>query len=146
MKHPGEATRGGRTPGGPKTRRNHLGNTQHGQGGSREPPRETRDKEETNINGEEAREQEGRNRGSKEEGGRTIDREDEWRRPWGNRRGKTPKGAIRIQTININTFPKRGSAKMTRLRKEMEGADITGLSELNKNHYKLNHLGEWRAT
>ena len=29
---------------------------------------------------------------------------------------------------------------MTRLRKVMEGTDITGMSEINKNHYKLDHI------
>ena len=52
-------------------------------------------------------------------------KESEWRTQGGHERRRQVEETIRIQTININTFPKRGSAKMTLLKRKWEEADIT---------------------
>ena len=67
--------------------------------------------------------------------------EETWQTHWGNTLQKRQDDdAIRIQTININTFPKRGSPKLILLKKMVAEADVTGISEINMNHYRFNWI------
>ena len=54
------------------------------------------------------------------------------------------KTAIRVGTYNINTFPKLGSIRSRRLQQEMRELDCAGMSEINKNWYKVNTQDSFR--
>ena len=136
MKQPGEAPASGEGTRGPKRRRNSLGSevAAGADGGARVAAGET------SRHAAQAEAADNTSERRRNTYHTTPEKEEEWRRPWGNKRIRKDEENVRIQTININTFPRRGTAKMTMLRKTMEGTDITGMSEINRNHYKLDHI------
>ena len=74
-------------------------------------------------------------------------REKQWNTHYGDRRTKRrtdDADTIRFGTYNINTFPKLGSVRSRRLRQEMQDLDCAGMSELNKNWYKVNTQDSFR--
>ena len=74
-------------------------------------------------------------------------REERWNTHYGDKIGKKENDeeeTIRVGTYNINTFPKLGSIKSRRLRDEMKEFDCAGMSEINKNWYKVNAQDSFR--
>ena len=115
------------------TQDNHTGNNEEIRSG------EQVSIEQENMEGREIMVEGGDENGNRED---STDTEEDtrWRTHWGHLGDERIDNTIRIQSININTFPKRGSPKINILRKQMEKAEITGMSELNKNHYKTNWM------
>ena len=78
----------------------------------------------------------------------TEDEEMEWLQEHGDKRnnGKHLQNdrTVRIATWNINTFPKLGSIKSRRIKQEIQGIDCLGLSEINKNWYKVHSQESFR--
>ena len=73
----------------------------------------------------------------------------DWTTHYGDKRDKRKGEAaetdtIRFGTYNINTFPKLGSLRSRRLRQELHDFDCIGMSELNKNWYKINAQDSFR--
>ena len=78
----------------------------------------------------------------------TEEEELEWLHEYGDKRNNTEQTqhnkTMRIATWNINTFPKLGSVKSRRMRQETQGIDCLGLSEINKNWYKVHNQESFR--
>jgi hypothetical protein len=61
----------------------------------------------------------------------------DWYSPWGSTKIQTKEDEIRISTLNISSFPALGSPKYLLLKERMGETDCMGLSELNRNWYKI---------
>ena len=72
---------------------------------------------------------------------------------FGDRRdkeGTDDSGFVRFVTVNANSFPKLGSTKFLRMKEELRRNDCVGMSELNKNWFKIsaqdslyNRIKQW---
>ena len=72
---------------------------------------------------------------------REYEKEKRWRTHFGDTRsskGPQDKDIARFITHNIGGFPEMGSTKFLRLREELANVDCAGLSEINRNWYKIN--------
>ena len=134
------------------TQSNSTGRSQQGSNQSEQGEQESRSSS-TRARGEGRREESKEEEDDREEGrGEDIQehgsganteeetKETEWYTPFGHNQGEIKENTVRFQTLNINTFPAKGSVKMTTLRGRLEDSGCIGLSELNKNHYKLDHI------
>ena len=137
MKQPGEAPTPREGAQGPTRRRNFLGRQSEGRDRNHNVTESRHNVHEEQYEGTQRVQNQRQNA---QQARTTMDKEESWRRPWGSEQRSKHEQDVRIQTINVNTFPRRGTSKMTMLRKVMEGATITGLIEINKNHYKLDHI------
>ena len=72
---------------------------------------------------------------------RDYEKEKRWRTHFGDERSRTgphDKHVARFITHNIGGFPDMGSTKFLRIREELANVDCVGLSEINRNWYKIN--------
>ena len=68
-------------------------------------------------------------------------KQQEWMQYYGeerNRNGTHEQDIVRFVTQNVNSFPRIGTIKSLRLQEELQGNDCVGMSELNKNWFKVN--------
>ena len=71
----------------------------------------------------------------------------EWMKPFGDERDsiqRDQKHTMRIATLNVNTFPKVGTYKSRCLQQEITHLDCIGMSEINRNWFKINQQDQFR--